>query len=169
MAVLDGNYFRLCLASETPRLTIGLEWTRDGRSCLHFHALGPAPLRPSVSCQSTCHPNGRSFSRLRSLLFSLRRRGVCESLYGLGQRRRPTLALTICDRLTARCNSGHSTATRPRTMCPHGQTSLARTVTSARCPSVRRAAHIRLDGSRIGQDARSADQDIYCHDSYQIT
>ena len=26
----------------------GLEWTRDGASCLHFNALGPAPLRPSV-------------------------------------------------------------------------------------------------------------------------
>ncbi|SPE55737.1 hypothetical protein SBV1_230017 [Verrucomicrobia bacterium] len=29
-------------------LTTGLEWTRDGASCLHFHALGPAPLRPNV-------------------------------------------------------------------------------------------------------------------------
>src|SRR4051812_67732 len=30
-------------------LTNGLEWTRDGRACLHFHTLGPAPLRPNVS------------------------------------------------------------------------------------------------------------------------
>jgi hypothetical protein len=29
-------------------VSIGLEWTRDGASCLHSSALGPAPLRPSV-------------------------------------------------------------------------------------------------------------------------
>src|SRR6266478_1425126 len=59
MAVLDGSYFCLCLASETPRLTSGLEWTRDGRSCLHFHTLGPAPLRPSVSSvfDEALHPH----------------------------------------------------------------------------------------------------------------
>ena len=43
---------RLC------RLTSGLEWTRDGASCLHFSALGPAPLRPGVSRgKQACHPN----------------------------------------------------------------------------------------------------------------
>src|SRR5439155_221770 len=31
------------------RLTSGLEWTRGGAFCFQLHALGPAPLRPSVS------------------------------------------------------------------------------------------------------------------------
>jgi len=34
---------------------MGLEWTRDGASCLHFNALGPAPLRPNVGLGSTYH------------------------------------------------------------------------------------------------------------------
>lgn len=33
-------------------MTSGLEWTRDGHPCLHFHTLGPAPLRPSVRRRS---------------------------------------------------------------------------------------------------------------------
>src|SRR3954463_11546781 len=37
---------RSAVAMLTP--IIGLEWTRDGRCCLHFHALGPVPLRPVV-------------------------------------------------------------------------------------------------------------------------
>ena len=28
---------------------------RDGTSCLHFYAFGPAPLRPSVSCDMKLH------------------------------------------------------------------------------------------------------------------
>ena len=34
--------------SQGSGLTRGLEWARDGRSRLYFHAPGPAPLRPVV-------------------------------------------------------------------------------------------------------------------------
>ena len=48
-----------CKVEETcvKALTSGLEWTRDGVPCLHFHVLGPAPLRPGVRRKGvTCSP-----------------------------------------------------------------------------------------------------------------
>jgi len=32
----------------------GLEWTRDGASCLHLGVLGPAPLTPNVGWHIGC-------------------------------------------------------------------------------------------------------------------
>ena len=40
-------------------LTIGLEWTRDGASCLYSKPLGPAPLRPGVRPQHTTYSMNR--------------------------------------------------------------------------------------------------------------
>ena len=40
----------LRLSSMNPNLVLnGLEWTRDGASCLHFNAVGPAPLTPEAN------------------------------------------------------------------------------------------------------------------------
>lgn len=45
----------------SPGITTGLDWTRDGASCLHFNVLGPAPLRPSVRAMKTVsHDRGES-------------------------------------------------------------------------------------------------------------